>query len=455
MLNLITPKTMKRYLYYSLIAMITASSVSLSSCDDEEDPVVIDNNSGTNTTPEVNKFTVTITLNGTKVFSQEAEEGKSITLNLDKLAENPLVQDALKGYEILSITQDGKEVNGEITVNTTANYEINAIKYAVLEYALPANGKILHSSFYNEKSTSKRGGDPEHTDIWAYATKDNKLKCLFRYEYAEKQYQISQKIRQYDATTGIIYDESYFNKTYYAENKTYYNYGFMVGDKYYITEYERFEKTNASAKGYQTEWNQKIINPDYSKDAIEENNSEENAETVEINSITIAADKVADDASEETSYEYKDGFITLENGKKYIYDGTYLYEVTSEFDIEDYTPFPTIELADVSNEKFADGYSKKDNTNVFIDEDDFFAGQYYGAFDWDNDQIDQSDWFNTAIGEYDTYPLGEIDTKWGTFSVFPDNKVYVYSLTYDLGTDKIFTYGNYIVFNTLDMELGY
>lgn len=199
----------------------------------------------------------------------------------------------------------------------------------------------------------------------------------------------------------------------------------------------------------------KIINPDYSKDAIEENNSEENAETVEINSITIAADKVADDASEETSYEYKDGFITLENGPKYIYDGTYLYEVTSEFDIEDYTPFPTIELADVSNEEFADGYSKKDNTNVFIYEDDFFAGQYYGAFDWDDDQIAQPDWFNTAIGEYDTYPLGEIDTKWGTFTVFPDNIVSVYSLTYDLGTDKIFTYGNYIVFNTLDMELGY
>ena len=107
----------RRFLYYSLVAAMTASAVTFSSCDKDDDNSPNETTTTTPTTPEespkeVEKFAVNVNLNGESILSQQVEVGQKITLNLDELTKNPLTQEALKGYEILSITKDGKEVSG-------------------------------------------------------------------------------------------------------------------------------------------------------------------------------------------------------------------------------------------------------------------------------------------------------------------------------------------------------
>ncbi len=125
----------RRFLYYSLVAAIAASAVTFPSCNkNDDDPVKKDET--TTTTPtddtkkEVEKFAVNVNLNGESILSQQVEVGKKISINLDELTKNPLTQEALKGYEILSITKDGKEVSGEVEISAESKFEINAVKYA-------------------------------------------------------------------------------------------------------------------------------------------------------------------------------------------------------------------------------------------------------------------------------------------------------------------------------------
>ena len=128
----------RRFLYYSLVAAMTASAVTFSSCNKDDDENTNTTTTTTTTTPEENKevekFAVNVNLNGESILSQQVEVGKKISINLDELTKNPLTQEALKGYEILSITKDGKEVSGEVEISAESKFEINAIKYATLEY---------------------------------------------------------------------------------------------------------------------------------------------------------------------------------------------------------------------------------------------------------------------------------------------------------------------------------
>ena len=176
----------RRFLYYSLVAAMTASAVTFSSCNKDDDENTNTTTTTTTTTPEENKevekFAVNVNLNGESILSQQVEVGKKISINLDELTKNPLTQEALKGYEILSITKDGKEVSGEVEISAESKFEINAIKYATLEYQLPANGKILHSQPTLASVGLKKTAPEMRTsyDVWIYTTGDNELMGILR-----------------------------------------------------------------------------------------------------------------------------------------------------------------------------------------------------------------------------------------------------------------------------------
>ena len=451
----------RRFLYYSLVAAMTASAVTFSSCnkDDDNSP---NETTTTTTTPEespkeVEKFAVNVNLNGESILSQQVEVGQKITLNLDELTKNPLTQEALKGYEILSITKDGKEVSGEIEISAESKFEINAIKYATLEYQLPANGKILHTQ-QTLASTSiglKKDASEMRTsyDSWIYTTGDNELEEIIRIIDGDIVEDYESRNYEYDTKTGelkiphkeVIGKEEKINEA--EEKGSVENYLFKIGDKYYMT--TRFTKTNNEAKGYQTEWSREIDRIiARRKDQLVEPSSEESTTTEK---ITITSENISYTtpfySEEETTYEYKDGIITLKNGMQGIYDGTYLYKVTDVFDIEDYKPFKTGELADLSGTNFITNWEKiDDNVNIYHYRNDDSYYNVRGAYDWNKDeQVDEVEWYNTMVGKYKTLPFGRIDNMPGF--IFPDHKITDFGELVDLTEDDIFTYEGYIVIN--------
>ena len=178
----------------------------------------------------------------------------------------------------------------------------------------------------------------------------------------------------------------------------------------------RFTKTNNEAKGYQTEWSRemnRIIAR--SKDQLVEPfpiepSSEESTTTEE---ITITSEKISYttpfSSEVEATYEYKDGIITSKNGMQGFYDGTYLYKVTAVFDIEDYKPFKTGELADLSGTDFITNYEKiGNNVNIYQYKDG--ASDYVkGAYDWNtNEQVDNMEWYYTIVEKYNPFLINTV-----------------------------------------------
>ncbi len=471
----------RRFLYYSLVAAMTASAVTFSSCNKDDDENTNTTTTTTTTTPEespkeVEKFAVNVNLNGESILSQQVEVGQKFTLNLDELTKTPLTQEALKGYEILSITKDGKEVSGEVEISAESKFEINAIKYATLEYQLPANGKILHSQPTLPSEGLKKAAPDRETseDSWIYTTGDNELMGILRimvgdiavhsefinFEYDTKTGELKNisdlaigkaKIKKTDIKEPI--DLEPIDLEPVAKVPTEKNYLFKIGDKYYKT--TRFTKTNNEAKGYQTEWSREIGGIiARSKDQLVEPSpiepSPEESTTTE--KITITSEKISYtppfSSEVEATYEYKDGIITSKNGMQGFYDGTYLYKVTAVFDTEDYKPFNTGKLADLSgtNFYFLEYYEKiNDNVNIYQDTRDDSYYNVKGAYDWNTDeQVDGLEWYNTIVEKYYTLPFGPID--YGLY-IFPDHKITYYGELANLTEDDIFTYEGYIVIN--------
>ncbi|MBQ3688988.1 MAG: hypothetical protein II937_03885 [Bacteroidales bacterium] len=460
----------RRFLYYSLVAAMTASAVTFSSCNKDDDENTNTTTTTTTTTPEENKevekFAVNVNLNGESILSQQVEVGKKISINLDELTKNPLTQEALKGYEILSITKDGKEVSGEVEISAESKFEINAIKYATLEYQLPANGKILHSQPTLASVGLKKTAPEMRTsyDVWIYTTGDNELMGILRTsvgdiveDYKSINYEYDTKTGEFKIIPKVIIGKAEA-KVPVAKVPTEKNYLFKIGDKYYMT--TRFTKTNNEAKGYQTEWSRemnRIIAR--SKDQLVEPfpiepSSEESTTTEE---ITITSEKISYttpfSSEVEATYEYKDGIITSKNGMQGFYDGTYLYKVTAVFDIEDYKPFKTGELADLSGTDFITNYEKiGNNVNIYQYKDG--ASDYVkGAYDWNtNEQVDNMEWYYTIVEKYKTLPFGPIDYM--PIFIFPDHKITYFDELTDLTENDIFTYEGYIVINGTKLPLG-
>ncbi len=479
----------RRFLYYSLVAAMTASAVTFSSCDKDDDNSPNETTT-TTTTPEENqkeveKFAVNVNLNGESILSQQVEVGQKFTLNLDELTKNPLTQEALKGYEILSITKDGKEVSGEIEISAESKFEINAIKYATLEYQLPKEGEILHSSkvrqleFGEGKKRPKadapiinfeplprqRIAIPATSDIfdtWIQSTSDNKLYMLTRsteesenkinYNYADENF------FSYEQTTGKIYiSESGLHSKYAApiENeKEYLGYFFKIGDKYYEANLNRYTKSE-TVKGFKTTWtseNSNVINKEIKKGRV--------YVEAPVN-ITITDEKV-----DEYSYDYQNGIITVkvsaDNEQKFIYDGTYLYKINNETDkITDFITFNEGKLWSIEKaqlpKNIADSYEQIEGTDGTYVYRPKGAPAYiqYGFYDWDkNDEIDipateggYDEFMNTIVVKFENYPFGQYFYFGSQLYIFPDGKICLNNYYGDIKDNSVFTDGNYVVIN--------
>ncbi|MBQ5403253.1 MAG: hypothetical protein IIU11_02635, partial [Bacteroidales bacterium] len=165
--------------------------------------------------------------------------------------------------------------------------------------------------------------------------------------------------------------------------------------------------------------------------------------------ITITADKFNDS-------EYKDGIITLENGNKCIYDGTYLYEIYYEYSLIDYTnPFKSYELLEYKDVRVEDYepdeiseimeiYTEANripNTNIYKD----YLKNLYGIYNWDGDDIITYDEAKSWIYEFNTYPFGKVNNM---IAIFPDGKVIYDDILMDYIENSAFIYENkYIVIN--------
>jgi len=468
----------RRFLYYSLVAAMTASAVTFSSCDKDDDNSPNETTTTTTTTTtseespkEVEKFAVNVNLNGESILSQQVEVGKKISINLDELTKNPLTQEALKGYEILSITKDGKEVSGEVEISAESKFEINAIKYATLEYQLPKEGEILHSSKVRQYGEGIRKDAPiikplpgqlitipttsDISDTWIQSTSDNKLYMLTRnteesenkinYNYANENFV------SYEQTTGKIYASEPMRvsiRSKYAapiENeKEYLGYFFKIGDKYYEADINRYTKSE-TVKGFKTTW------------------TSENSDDEGPVNITITDEKF-----DEYSYDYKNGIITVkvsaDNEQKFIYDGTYLYEINNEADkITDFITFNegklwSIEKAQVP-EYIANSFEQideADGTYVYRPKEGAPAYIQYGFYDWDkNNKIDipatdggYDEMMNTIVGKFENYPFGQYFNFRSQFYIFPDGKIKLDSYYGDIKDNSVFTDGNYVVINS-------
>lgn len=440
---------MKKIYYYSLLLALAAQSVTYTSChkNDDEDEITPANNTEqtTDQNKNVEKFTVTINLNGNPlplIFSEE--KGKTIDINIDDdLLKNENLKDYLKVYEIISITKNGEEVKDKITFDSDAKIEITAIKYADVKKQLPnEEGKILYyigkyKGFNEEVETVER---------WAYTTKEKELlSILIRENYKDKVHADAyNEVWAYDSEKEILYLPSPGRKKADILEKPK-NYFLKNGDKYYQTSFFRFVKKDNTVKGYQTEW---------IKEEIDDNNIKKNdiEEPATIESYTITADKFGD-----LKYEYKDGIITLEDGNKYIYDGTYLYYVIYEYSLIDYTnPFKSDNLLEyrdgiIETEahqigKITDVFTAEnriDNTNIYSDDNDVL----WGIYDWDNDNtITFDEFWNTYIDKFDTYPFGSF---FDGCTIYPDGKIVSYNNDlYDYKNNYIFIYNDeYIVFD--------
>ena len=482
----------RRFLYYSLVAAMTASAVTFSSCDKDDDE-----NTNTNTTTtttndskEEGKFSVNINLNGEPIIAQQGEVGKNFSLNLEELA----AQEALKGYEILSISKDGNEVSGnEIEITADSKIEINAVKYATLEYELPnQEGKILYSkqeSNFSNVARMKKDLRVIPTDrlvkrpkelvdeSWIYTTSDNKLKVLHRlsdeHNYIENagEYSIS-----YDKTTGkvyTVYDNRFIEPEEDDDERGYF---FKIGDKYYIA-FNRFKKSDETVKGYKTTWTidaptvadvAKLIKKDGVKLVEpEEVKSEQNPD------ITITDEKFG-----ESDYDYEDGIITVkinaDNEVKFVYDGTYLYAIVDEYSFSDYTKLDNGKLLsiaqaslpeDFKSEMFSFAGDKKNNVYVYKMGN---MPSYIGFYDWNGDgkvytnpnffnPSEPSDFnpdmmfeelLNTIVVKFDKYPFGEFSTiMQPPLFIFPDGKIARMGgmEMYNIAENSIFTDGDYIV----------
>jgi len=472
----------RRFLYYSLVAAIAASAVTFPSCNkNDDDPVKKDET--TTTTPtddtkkEVEKFAVNVNLNGESILSQQVEVGKKISINLDELTKNPLTQEALKGYEILSITKDGKEVSGEVEISAESKFEINAVKYAVLEFQLPnEEGKILHAS----KVVQEEEGSstiPVHYDYWAYTSSDNKLKKLERStvkteDYTSLFYNPEENVYDYEQATGKLYTYGPTRKSAPEENKFCDSYFFKNGDKYYQTYSPvRYVKSDAAVKGYKTAWI--FEKSDDSNDRLKKN------EAADGPVFTITDEKFSE-SEKEYSYDYKNGIITVkisaDEEYKFIYDGTYLYEIMTEYSLIDYSradakinekklvDITKIELeGDINADDYETIGGKNDPYVYKIKDKNQDEPTLYGAYDWnENSKIDADDeFFNTIVVEFDKYPFGKFysNTCYNYIYIFPDGKIasyYDYEL-YDIITEpkiSIFTDGKYVVIdgNIYDFE---
>ncbi|MBQ3688990.1 MAG: hypothetical protein II937_03895 [Bacteroidales bacterium] len=316
---------MKKFLYYSLIAAMTASSVALSSCDDEEEVDSIINNNSDNTQKDGTKFSVTVTLDNKTIFTKEGETGKSITLDLDKLAEEPLLKEALKGYEILSFTKDGKEISGEQTITADAKYEINAIKIAFLEYTLPEDGKLLYEKEVEESDDLKmKKGirkidiqeqpvdiqvEPTTYETWYYTTSNNQIEYIIRQSEIGIYDSPIMGGYTFDATTGKLYDEALRDGDGDESDNNFEAYLFKVADKYYTTPI-RYKKSKDGVKGYQTEWTIENADRIIGKNAVVEDEDEDEDLTAEDLALKFTADKVTY-AGLNIDYKYQDGIITF------------------------------------------------------------------------------------------------------------------------------------------------
>lgn len=442
---------MKKIYYYSLLLALAAQSVTYTSCknDDNEDEITPSNNTeqsseqnkeqSSEQNKNVEKFTVTINLNENPLpLVYTEEKGKTININIDELLKNESIKDYLKAYEIFSITENGKEIKDNITFNGDAKIEITALKHADIKMQFPnEEGKILY------RKEELKSGDLESEEYWMYTTKENELYTLIRQNKEENYANAKKQIYKYDSE-----NEKFYHLRYNGDRQ-YDGYFIKNGDKYYQTTLYRLVKKDNTVKGYQTEWIEEGTNDAKSikKDGLVD------IEPQVSDNITITADKFND-----SEYEYKDGIITLENGNKYIYDGTYLYEIYYEYSLIDYTnPFKSDELLEYKDVR-VEGYGTEiseieniyteanriPNTNIYEVYENG-AKNLYGIYNWDGDNIITYGEAKSWIYEFNTYPFGILNNM---IAIFPDGKVIYNDILMDYIENSAIIYENkYIVIN--------
>lgn len=138
---------MKKKFYYSLVLAMCASSM-LTSCTKDDDttgePPLYD----ITERPAAEQFTVKVSINGgDPVLVKSFDKGTSLKFNLDKINEEAAT--ILGGYEVTNITQDGKDVKGEVELTSNATFNITALKVATVSAEMLADGKMLHSKTDN------------------------------------------------------------------------------------------------------------------------------------------------------------------------------------------------------------------------------------------------------------------------------------------------------------------
>lgn len=418
---------MKKLFYYSLIMALSSSLATTTSCndDDETQPLPINNSSNTNTetptdnTPtEVEKFSVTIDLNGEKIEIASSEIGKNISIDFDEIAKS----DKLKGYEILSITKDGVEIAGKQEVTANSEYKVNAIKYLELVPSAIPNDKLLY--FVSEPNSEL----PVYR--WLFNSKQtyNSNKKCIRYVY-----------RIASATNAEEYEylEESGNLSGYEEFAMHGYYLMKGGDNYYVLK-KRYSKKDNTVKGYQTEWEENNVK--ISKEDINEANE----------SLTIADEGV----------EYNDGIIKItkdEQETSYIYDGTYLYQIHFAPELKDIPTYITNKTAKELGENEASNYIQNpyytidkiaDNINIYSATSQvYYSTSYFALYDWDgNGTVSQEEFDNTWVAKSEEMIFGNCKSLHGEATVYPDKTFNIYGQTGALTDENCFFYGNYFVF---------
>ena len=356
----------------------------------------------------VEKFTVTIDLNGEKIELGTSTVGQNITVDFDEVVK----RSEFDGYEVLSITKDGVEVSGKQEVSANSEYKAEVIKCCAFTAEIPAKNKVL----YGVKDLD----DYQPTHFWLYS-----YKTYLKYVY---------KIGTY--TTNTWYDLSEKNKGLLedrngSETELNLNYLLKNDGKYYVFS-KRYTKSDKTVKGYKTEWVKT------SKIAAEDDNQ------LVINE----------------SAKYESGIITIDQ-KSYAYDGTYLYEICSILEEIDGPTYATgkspvsfeeagLTLNDVVNNEYQQYTATKDNDKVNVYKLTYggYRYSYFALYDWDGDgKISSTEINSTWVVNVkdDTYFTAGASLK-GNCGILPDKTYQIYGYRGELNDQNSFIYKDWVVF---------
>jgi hypothetical protein len=385
--------------------------------------------------PAAEQFTVKVSINGgDPVLVKSFDKGTSLKFNLDKINEEAAT--ILGGYEVTNITQDGKDVKGEVELTTNATFNITALKVATVSAEMLADGKMLHAITKYER---------DETEEFGWKTADNKISFIQRYApvLAEGATSDSRTWTAGISPTVLVYGDGGSISRLSSEGDV--NlvhdlplYLLKVNDQYRLINeaiYEnkgygkRLAKLDPTVKGYQTSWiseenaialaeaqaklaeaQAKLADAEKAiADAEKENKAEdktkaEKAKADAENAITAATDEVATAKAaaegavllDTKEVEYKDGIVT-KGDVQYVYDGTYLYELAPKTAVYEVKDMPKFDIKNFNTASLAPSSSVEGvpndislvkvegDRNVYVKKSGRSSVRLVGFFDVNND----------------------------------------------------------------------